>query len=82
MSKIIWEKLGKNISKKFKKCTNILKNISQIFIEISAKTLDFTKSDKRFRYMSKIEGYKYIKTKNEIKAVEMKKRYMKNFMKI
>ena len=32
--------------------------------------------------ISKVEGYKYIKTKNEIKAVEMKKWYMKNFMRI
>ena len=45
-------KILKDSIKKFKKCTNVLKIISPIFIEISAKTLDFTKLHKRFKHIS------------------------------
>jgi len=43
---------GKTPQKSSKKCTNVLKTISPIFIEISAKTLDFTKLHKRFKHIS------------------------------
>jgi len=52
MLKILGEKLGKTSQKSSKKYTNVRKTISPIFIEISAKTLDFAKLHKPFNYAS------------------------------
>lgn len=47
---------GKTSQKSSKKYTNVRKTISPIFIEISAKTLDFTKLHKRFKHISLLDG--------------------------
>lgn len=49
---MIRKKLEKTHPKSSKKCTNVLKNIFPIFIEVSAKTLDVTKLHKRFKHIS------------------------------